>query len=369
MNGYGCADSEWDSDEDGIFDADDLCPYTSTLDVADSTGCGAAQRDTDEDGVMDADDLCPMTMPGYNANLNGCDSTQLDGDDDGVNDATDTVCPNSPAGEAVDETGCADSELDDDNDGVTNDLDQCELTLSIWTPRTDGCSPEQADTDGDGVMDDRDVCADTPSPESVNSVGCSLTQIDSDGDGVNDAQDAFPNDPNEVSDSDGDGIGDVADFYPNDAARSAEEQGSFMPYWIALIIVVFLGIAGVALFIMRRSGREEEDQYAGGLGIEAQPAENLYAMAGVTEVVSSGTPQVISDLDIRDEFAAETPSAEPTIEWDANVTQAWSVPAHATTNERGQTLWADEAGVSWCQDPDGSLKRYDAESGTWVPHQ
>ena len=369
VNGYGCADSEWDSDEDGIFDADDLCPYTSTLDVADSTGCGAAQRDTDEDGVMDADDLCPMTMPGYNANMNGCDSTQLDGDDDGVNDATDTVCPNSPAGEAVDETGCADSELDDDNDGVTNDLDQCELTLSIWTPRTDGCSPEQADTDGDGVMDDRDVCADTPSPESVNSVGCSLTQIDSDGDGVNDAQDAFPNDPNEVSDSDGDGIGDVADFYPNDAARSAEEQGSFMPYWIALIIVVFLGIAGVALFIMRRSGREEEDQYAGGLGIEAQPAENLYAMAGVTEVVSSDTPQVISDLDIRDEFAAETPSTEPTIEWDANVTQAWSVPAHATTNEHGQTLWADEAGVSWCQDPDGSLKRYDAESGTWVPHQ
>ena len=46
-----------------------------------------------------------------------------------------------------------------------------------------------------------------------------------------------------------------------------------------------------------------------------------------------------------------------------------SPPAHATTNEHGQTLWADEVGVSWCQDPDGSLKRYDAESGTWVPHQ
>ena len=74
------------SDEDGVYDADDLCPYTSTLDVADSTGCGAAQRDTDDDGVMDADDLCPMTQPGYNADMNGCDSTQLDGDGDGVID-------------------------------------------------------------------------------------------------------------------------------------------------------------------------------------------------------------------------------------------------------------------------------------------
>ncbi|SVE21016.1 uncharacterized protein METZ01_LOCUS473870, partial [marine metagenome] len=245
--------------------------------------------------------------------------------------------------------------LDDDNDGVTNDLDQCGNTLSIWNPRTDGCSPEQVDTDGDTVKDDRDTCADTPSGESVNSVGCSLTQIDSDGDGVNDAQDAFPNDPNEVSDSDGDGIGDVADFYPNDAARSAEEQGSYMPYWIALIIVVFLGIAGVALFIMRRSGRDEEDQYAaGGFGIEAQPAQDLYAMAGVTEVVASESPQLLINNQTVVDIAAETPKTPlETIEWTANVTQG--VPAHATTNEHGQTLWADEAGVSWCQDPDGSL--------------
>ena len=200
-------------------------------------------------------------------------------------------------------------------------------------------------------------------------------KIDSDNDGVNNAQDAFPNDPNEVSDSDGDGVGDVADFYPYDSARSAEEQGSYMPYWIALIIVVFLGIAGVALFIMRRRGRdEEEDQYAGGFGIEAQPAQNLYAMAGVDAAaqaspvdvdpavfVAMGSSAVLMDEGREDSQEVEISPQPQTIQF--------SAPAHATTNEHGQTLWADEAGVSWCQDPDGSLKRYDAESGTWVPHQ
>ena len=370
VNGYGCAASEWDTDEDGIFDADDLCPYTSTLDVADSTGCGAAQRDTDDDGVMDADDLCPMTQPGYNANMDGCDSTQLDGDDDGVNDATDTICPNTPAGEVVDETGCAASELDDDNDGVTNDLDQCPLTLSIWNPRTDGCSPEQADTDGDLVKDDRDECADTHSGEVVNSAGCSLTQLDSDNDGVNDAQDEFPNDPAEVSDSDGDGIGDVADFYPNDPSRSIEEQGGYMPFLIALIIVLFVGVGGVAVFLTRRRGRVEGEQYEGGFSMEPHPSEDIYAMAGVTEVVASESSQVISDLELRDEFAVPEQTTEQVVDPGLSMPHtAFSVPAHATTNEHGQTLWADEAGVSWCQDPDGSLKRYDAESGTWVSHQ
>lgn len=41
VNGYGCADFEWDFDEDGVYDADDLCSYTLILDVVDSTGCGA----------------------------------------------------------------------------------------------------------------------------------------------------------------------------------------------------------------------------------------------------------------------------------------------------------------------------------------
>ncbi|MDP6324854.1 MAG: pre-peptidase C-terminal domain-containing protein [Candidatus Thalassarchaeaceae archaeon] len=340
VNGYGCADTEWDTDEDGIFDADDICPYTSTSDVADNTGCGAQQRDTDDDGIVDADDICPMTQPGYNADANGCDSTQRDGDGDGVNDSMDTNCPNSPAGESVDNFGCAPSELDDDNDGVSNDLDQCANTMTTWNARADGCSPEQVDTDADSVMDATDACANTPAGESVNNVGCGLSQIDSDNDGVNDAEDAFPDDPTEVADSDGDGVGDVADFYPSDRSRSVDEGGVAMPFWIALVLVVFVGIAGVAVFIMRRSGRGEEE-IAGSFSMEAQPAEDIYSMAGIDEQMMSPIPTV----------------SLPTI------------PAHAATNEHGQTTWADETGVSWCQEPDGTLRRYDAESGTWVSHQ
>jgi len=121
---------------------------------------------------------------------------------------------------------------------------------------------------------------------------------------------------------------------------------------------------------MRRKGRDEEDQYAaGGFGIEAQPAQDLYAMAGVAEVEPVA---VLSHAEGVAGGAAIEPSADA-MQTDIlrlrDDTPLQSVPAHATTNEHGQTLWADEAGVSWCQDPDCSLKRYDAESGTWVAHQ
>ena len=338
VNGYGCADSEWDADEDGIFDADDVCPYTSTADVADNTGCGAEQRDTDNDGIVDADDLCPMTQPGFNADVNGCDATQRDGDGDGVNDAMDSNCPNTPANQTVDNFGCAQSELDDDNDGVTNDLDQCVNTMTTWNARPDGCSPEQTDTDTDTVADATDTCANTPAGEPANSAGCSLSQIDSDNDGRNDAEDAFPNDPTEWDDTDGDGVGDNADYYPTDRSRSVDEGGVSLPFWIALVIVVFVGIGATAVFLMRRTGSEDvqgayEDSF-----IEPQPAQDIYEMASVEST-------------------------------SANVSTGPTTPAHATINEHGQTSWVDETGISWCQDPDGSLRRYDTESGAWVSHQ
>ncbi len=351
VNGYGCADTEWDSDEDGVYDADDQCPYTSTLDVADDTGCGAAQRDTDNDEVMDADDLCPMTQPGYNADANGCDATQRDGDEDGISDALDTNCPNTPAGETVDSFGCAESELDDDNDDVTNDLDECPSTLSIWAAGPNGCSPEQSDQDNDEVTDATDICPSTPTGQSVNNQGCSLSQIDSDNDGTTDDLDAFPDDPTEITDSDGDGVGDIADAYPKDASRSvAEEGGLSMPFWIALVIVVFVGIGGSALYLMRQNAQQTDEYQAGGIGMEIQPAEDIYAMAGVAATEPPTANYGESEL--------ETLNQTNTV-----------VPIEASTNEHGQTTWADELGNTWCQNPDGSIMRFDTESGAWVPHQ
>ena len=260
----------------------------------------------------------------------------------------DTNCPNSPAGSTVDGFGCAPSELDDDSDGVTNDLDQCDNTMTIWSANPDGCAPEQLDGDSDQIADATDQCPNTPAGESVNTVGCGLSQLDSDNDGVTDDLDAFPLDPTEVADSDGDGVGDAADFYPRDASRSVAEGGLSMPFWIVLVIVILVAIGSTALFMMRRNGRQEEG-YDGQFSPEPAPAEDIYAMAGI-------------------EAATETTVTESETDVQAQHSNAMA-PSHATINEHGQKTWADEAGNTWCQNPDGSMMRFDSESGAWVPHQ
>lgn len=59
-------------------------------------------RDTDNDGVVDADDLCPGTPRGVPVDENGC---VPDSDGDGVTDDRDG-CPNTAAGVEVDSNGC-----------------------------------------------------------------------------------------------------------------------------------------------------------------------------------------------------------------------------------------------------------------------
>ena len=62
MNGIGCSATESDADMDGVWDADDLCPYTPTDVEIDSNGCADEQKDTDSDLINDAEDQCPMTL-------------------------------------------------------------------------------------------------------------------------------------------------------------------------------------------------------------------------------------------------------------------------------------------------------------------
>jgi OOP family OmpA-OmpF porin len=62
----------------------------------------AGPRDTDNDGVVDADDLCPGTPRGVAVDENGC---VPDSDGDGVTDDRD-ACPNTMAGVEVDSNGC-----------------------------------------------------------------------------------------------------------------------------------------------------------------------------------------------------------------------------------------------------------------------
>ena len=101
---------------------------------------------------------------------------------------------------------------------------------------------------------------------------------------------------------------------------------------------------------MRRNAQQTDEYQAGGIGMEIQPAEDIYAMAGVTATEPPAVDYGESELE-----TLSQPNAMVSIE--------------AETNEHGQTTWADELGNTWCQNPDGSIMRFDTESGAWVPHQ
>ena len=96
---HGCALSQLDSDNDGVFDDLDECPDTPEQElnnvkgtptygqliptVVDEKGCGASQRDTDGDGIVDTEDNCIETA----------NADQADADGDGLGDVCDTDNP------------------------------------------------------------------------------------------------------------------------------------------------------------------------------------------------------------------------------------------------------------------------------------
>ncbi len=201
---FGCPT---DSDGDGVPDYLDKCPNTQFGTKVDSAGC---PLDSDNDGVPDYIDLCPGTPPEVKVDKSGC---PIDSDQDGVPDYLDQ-CPNTPLGVKVDATGCS---LDSDGDGVPDTLDKCPKTPPGIKVNQSGCP---LDSDEDGVPDYLDKCPDTPPAAKVDSVGCPL---DSDGDGVPDYLDDCPNTPRRMKvnssgcplDSDGDGVPDYLDDCSN----------------------------------------------------------------------------------------------------------------------------------------------------------
>jgi hypothetical protein len=151
-----------DSDNDGIFDASDNCPFVYNPE----------QTDTDGDGFGDRCDACPNE-----------DSTGFDSDSD----------------------GCID---DTDGDGIKDNVDNC-----IYKP-----NPDQADSDNDGIGDDcelldkQEVYLDVDD-DSVEEIAKNLNNISDDGY-------EFYEDPNGNTvavplDGDGDGMTDwLIDIYP-----------------------------------------------------------------------------------------------------------------------------------------------------------
>ncbi len=126
-----------DTDKDGIYDKDDLCPEQPGLEQF--QGC----PDSDADGIPDKDDACPNEA-GL-AQFQGCPDT----DGDGIADKDDQ-CPTEAGTQAL--MGCPDT----DGDGVANKNDKCP---DVAGPKENGGCP-WPDRDGDSVLDKDDLCPD-----------------------------------------------------------------------------------------------------------------------------------------------------------------------------------------------------------------
>ena len=105
----------------------DICPNTQLNAIVDVNGCSAEQRDSDDDGLNDAIDPCPFSNPTNDHDSDGCtDDVDVDDDNDMVLDVDDN-CPRGLIGQHMndlDEDGCADSEdIDIDGDLLDNTVE------------------------------------------------------------------------------------------------------------------------------------------------------------------------------------------------------------------------------------------------------
>jgi len=269
-----CTGTYVDSDNDGVCNANDICPGGD--DAADADGDGtpdfcdacpnSATGDSDGDGICDDQDICP----GFDDNA--------DSDGDGIPDGCDG-CDNAMTGTSCDDgdpctlsdafdanCNCAGIVADSDGDGVCDANDICTGGDDFADADGDG-TPDFCDTcpnsatgdsDGDGVCDDQDICPgfddniDTDgdgTPDGCDACdnnlagttcddgdactendvfdancNCAGTFADSDGDQVCDADDICPG-GNDFADADGDGTPDFCDTCPNSATGDSDGDG------------------------------------------------------------------------------------------------------------------------------------------------
>jgi outer membrane protein OmpA-like peptidoglycan-associated protein len=132
-----------------------------------------SDRDSDQDGVPNKSDACPFEAEdrdGYQ-DEDGC--PDLDNDGDGIQDSQDK-CPDEAEDKDgfADDDGCADG--DNDGDGIQDSQDKCpdEAEDKDGFEDEDGCP--DLDNDGDAVPDSLDKCADTPQGTRVDAEGCPI---------------------------------------------------------------------------------------------------------------------------------------------------------------------------------------------------
>jgi outer membrane protein OmpA-like peptidoglycan-associated protein len=167
--GLSYANTQSDSDDDGIDDDEDDCPETAEDydGFEDQDGC--PDEDNDEDGIKDVNDKCPNQKgPEDNDGCPVAEETQ-DPDGDGVIGENDE-CPEKAEDRDgfEDEDGCSDP--DNDGDGIEDEADNCpnQMEDKDGYKDEDGC-PDK-DNDLDGIADVNDKCPDEPGLEA--NQGC-----------------------------------------------------------------------------------------------------------------------------------------------------------------------------------------------------
>ncbi len=235
VDGNGCSDYQKDDDQDFVSNAEDMCPNTPIGEDVYQNGCSDSQNevDSDGDGIFDPDDICPGTTTLGEVNSDGCAPNQLDGDGDGVADSND-LCPDTEPGLPVLLSGCFDDSLldeDIDGDGYKG--------VYVYYPGNDthegdaffNDSTQWHDMDGDGYGDSQapgannsDDCPEVWGNSTMKSrLGC----LDSDGDGYHDylGDDKFPADGTQWEDKDLDSWGDNPDGNDADQCLNTSTAG------------------------------------------------------------------------------------------------------------------------------------------------
>jgi subtilisin family serine protease len=252
-----------DSDDDGVPNLTDNCPWLANTDQADGDGDGdgnacdnclglanpdqanadgdafgnacdncpntpnPAQSDSDGDGVGNSCDNCLSAANATQANTDGdsfgnaCDncptvanSTQTDGDADGVGNACDN-CVSLANSDQADGDGDGDGNACDNCVSVAN-ADQANGDGDTLGNACDNCASvtnaDQADADGDARGNACDNCVSIANADQANADGDSLgnacdncdtvanlDQANADGDAAGDACDGCPADANKVA--------------------------------------------------------------------------------------------------------------------------------------------------------------------------
>lgn len=199
-----------DSDNDGIPNSEDGCPYDPFKGEPGICGCDIADSDSDLDSIFDCVDNCPDDSNTNQSDLdsdsigNICDP-DIDGDGD-LNGADNCPYLSNSDQKNIDGDELGDA-CDDDKDGdsVENGADNCPVNKNA----------DQLDDDGDGAGNVCEDCPDDPEKIEPGICGCSVADTDSDADSFEDCIDNCPDIFNKSQlDSDNDGEGDACDETP-----------------------------------------------------------------------------------------------------------------------------------------------------------